>query len=56
MTKKELARATYVNESKKKRKEKTSAHRKNWTGIRPVIHKDKTKYNRQKNKQIREEE
>lgn len=50
--KKEIERMIYVNESKKKRKERASTHRKDWTGIRPAIHKDKTKYNRQKNKKI----
>ena len=50
MTKKQLEKAVYVNESKKKRKEKASKNRKDWVGLRPTVYKDKTKYNRQKSK------
>ena len=50
MTKKQLEKAVYVNESKKKRKEKASKNRKDWIGLRPTVYKDKTKYDRQKSK------
>lgn len=50
MTKKELARATYVNKSKKARKEEASEGRKDWTGFRSTVYADKTKYNRKKMK------
>lgn len=56
MTKKELERATYINESKKKRKEKVSEGRKEWTGYRPTIYKDKTKYDRKKFKKALDNE
>lgn len=52
MTKKEIERMLYVNESKKRRKEKASEGRKDWTGLRPVVYKDKTKYDRKKMKKI----
>ena len=52
MTKKELDKATYVNESKKKRKEKANKDRKEWTGFRPTVYKDKTKYDRKKFKKV----
>lgn len=48
MTRKELARTTYVNISKKQRKEEANKNRKDWTGLRPVYFADKTKYNRKK--------
>lgn len=48
MTNKELERCTYVNESKKRRKEKASKDRKDWTGFRSTQYKDKTKYDRKK--------
>lgn len=54
MTKKQLEKAIYVNESKKKRKEKASKNRKDWVGLRPTIYKDKTKYNRQAYKKVEE--
>ena len=44
MTKKELARAIYVNESQKKRKEKAAEGRVVWTGVRSTSYQDKTKY------------
>jgi len=50
MTQKELERAVYVNESKKKRKEKASQGRRDWTGLRPTIYKDKSKYDRNREK------
>ena len=50
MTKKQLEKAVYVNESKKKRKEKASKNCKDWVGLRPTVYKDKTKYDRQKSK------
>ena len=50
MTKKQLEKAVYVNESKKKREEKASKNRKDWVGLRPTVYKDKTKYDRQKSK------
>ena len=50
MTKKQLQKAVYINESKKKRKEKASKNRKDWVGLRPTVYKDKTKYDRQKSK------
>lgn len=50
MTKKQLEKAVYVNESKKKRKEKASKNHKDWVGLRPTVYKDKTKYDRQKSK------
>lgn len=50
MTKKQLEKAVYVNESKKKRKEKASKNRKDWVGLRPTVYKDKTKYDRRKSK------
>lgn len=52
MTKKELEKAIYVNESQKKRKEKTAQNRQTWVGIRPTVFSDKKKYNRQKFKKI----
>lgn len=52
MTKKELARATYINESKKMRKEKASENRTEWTGYRSTVYKDKTKYDRKKFKKV----
>lgn len=52
MTKKELEKAIYVNESKKHRKLKTSKNRKDWVGMRPTVFKDKTKYDRKKFKKI----
>lgn len=48
MTKRELEKATYVNESQKRRKEKASKDRKEWTGFRSTQYQDKTKYNRKK--------
>lgn len=48
MTKKKLERAVYVNESQKRRKEKTSKNRQSWAGIRPAIFESNKKYNRQK--------
>ena len=52
MTKKEIERATYINESKKKRKEKAQKDRKGWTGFRSTVYQDKTKYNRKKLKKV----
>lgn len=52
MTKREIERATYVNESKKKRKEKASEGRKEWTGFRSTYYTDRTKYNRKKFKKV----
>ena len=53
--KKELERAIYVNESKKKRKEKASQGRKDWTGLRPVVYKDKSKYDRKRDRKVGED-
>lgn len=50
MTKREIDRAIYVNESKRKRKEKASQNRKTWVGIQSTTFADKTKYNRKKMK------
>ncbi len=50
MTKREIERSLYVNESKKKRKEKASQGRKDWTGLRPTVYKDKSKYDRNREK------
>lgn len=51
MTKKAMAKAMYVNVSKKKRKEQAKENRKGtFEGYRPTYFKDKTKYNRQKYK------
>ena len=52
MTRKELERATYVNESKKKRKEKASEGRRDWVGCRSVVYKDRKKYDRKKFKKV----
>lgn len=52
MTKREIERATYVNESKKKRKEKAKKNRADWVGLRPAYYKDKTKYDRKKFKKV----
>lgn len=46
MTNKELERVTYINKSKKERKKEAATGRKDWTGLRPAVYKDKTKYNR----------
>lgn len=50
MTNKEIARAIYINESKRKRKEKASQNRKTWVGIQSTTFADKKKYNRKKMK------
>ena len=55
MTKREIERAVYVNESKKKRKEKASQDRKDWTGLRPVVYKNKSKYDRKRDRRIKED-
>lgn len=55
MTKREIEKAVYVNESKKKRKEKASQGRKDWTGLRPVVYKDKSKYDRKRDRRIKED-
>lgn len=52
MTKQEISRIIYVNEPKKRRKEKASKNRKDWTGLRPAVYQDKTKYNRKKLKKL----
>ena len=53
MTKKKMNKATYVNVSKKKRKEQAKENRGDtFEGYRPTYFKDKTKYNRQKNKKL----
>jgi hypothetical protein len=52
MTKKTIERALYINESKKRRKEKASKNRKDWVGMRPAYYQDKTKYNRKSYKEI----
>lgn len=52
MTKKELEKAIYINESKKVRKAKAAQDRKDWTGFRSVVYQDKTKYNRKKFKKL----
>ena len=52
MTKQEISRIVYVNESKKRRKEKASKNRKDWNGLRPAVYQDKTKYNRKKLKKL----
>ena len=53
MSKKKIDKATYVNVSKKKRKEQAKENRgETFVGYRSVFFKDKTKYNRQKNKKI----
>ena len=52
MTKKEIERATYVNKSKKQRKEEAKKNREDWVGLRPTFYKDKTKYNRQRDKKV----
>ena len=55
MTKKKIDKANYVNVSKKKRKEIARANRGDtFEGYRPVYFRDKTKYNRQKSKQIKD--
>ncbi len=55
MTKREIERSLYVNKSKKKRKEKASQGRKDWTGLRPAVYKDKSKYDRKREKRIEED-
>ena len=52
MTKKEIKRATYINKSKKQRKEEAKKNREDWVGLRPTFYKDKTKYNRQRDKKV----
>lgn len=56
MTKKEMERTTYINKSKKQRKEEAKKNRIDWIGLRPAFYKDKTKYNRQRDKKISNEE
>ncbi len=49
MTKKQISKATYVNISKKERKEIIKANRgETFVGCRPAYFADKTKYNRKK--------
>lgn len=55
MIKREIERVIYVNESKKKRKEKAAQGRKDWTGLRPVVYKDKSKYDRKRDRRIKED-
>ena len=56
MTKKELKKSTYINISKKARKEKIKAQRgETFVGSRPTFFADKTKYNRKKFKKISED-
>ena len=50
MTQTELNRIVYVNESRKKRKEKAIQNRREWTGIRNTVFKNKKAYNRQRMK------
>ena len=52
MTKKEIERATYINKSKKQRKEEAKKNREDWVGLRHTFYKDKTKYNRQRDKKV----
>lgn len=55
MTTKKIQSATYVNISKKKRKEQAKENRgETFVGYRSTYFKDKTKYNRQKNKKIKD--
>lgn len=57
MTKKQLEKSTYVNISKKARKEKIKAERgETFIGSRPAFFADKTKYNRKKLKRVSEED
>lgn len=49
MTKKQIAKATYTNISKRARKEQAKAQRgETFVGCRPIRFADKTKYNRKK--------
>ena len=53
MSKKKIDKATYVNVSKKKRKEQAKENRsETFEGYRSTYFKDKTKYNRQRDKKI----
>lgn len=52
ITKKEVDRTLYINESKKKRKEKANENRILWTGVRSTSFEDKKKYNRKRSKKI----
>ena len=53
MTKKEMARRTYTNVSKKARKEQIKSQRgETFVGCRPTYFSDKTKYNRKKLEKI----
>ena len=53
MSKKKIDKATYVNVSKKKRKEQAKENRgETFEGYRSTHFKDKTKYNRQRDKKI----
>ena len=57
MTDKKIKNSLYVNVSKKKRKEKAKENRgETFVGYRSAFFKDKTKYNRQKNKKIKMED
>lgn len=56
MTKKELEKAVYINESKKKRKEKANQNRQTWVGVRSAVFEDKKKYNRKKFKKALDKE
>lgn len=56
MTKKELEKAIYINESKKKRKEKANQNRQTWVGVRSAVFEDKKKYNRKKFKKALDKE
>lgn len=49
MTKKQMAKVTYTNISKKARKEQSKAKRgETFVGCRPTYFEDKTKYNRKR--------
>lgn len=53
MTKKQISKTTYVNISKKERKEIIKANRgETFVGCRPAYFADKTKYNRKKLKKV----
>nr|WP_318661128.1 hypothetical protein [uncultured Treponema sp.] len=53
MTKKEIARASYTNISKRARKEQTKANRgETFVGCRSTYFADKTKYNRKRLEKI----
>lgn len=56
MTKKELEKAVYINESKKKRKEKANQNRQTWVDVRSAVFEDKKKYNRKKFKKTLDKE